>query len=180
MDQLKEQQYQGSFFLSISNIHSFVRYLLEATRLIIQTKIKIKLQCADFRTFQNYFDKNENNFLVPRTEGKQCDKENEIVSESLEVQGNDESHNEKQCNQEKIYCEKTSDCQIKSETLEKQKIISGDNSNRVLTKNGQLNTIRNSPITNKILRKDSLISECSTSTDIDTPRHISKFSSSIR
>ena len=140
----------------------------------------MQLQCADFRTFQNYFDKNENNVLVPRTEGKQCDKENEIVSESLEVQGNDESHNEKQCNQEKLYCEKTSDCQIKSETLEKQKNILGDNSNRALTKNGQLNTIRNSPITNKILRKDSLISECSTSTDIDTPRHISKFSSSIR
>ena len=124
--------------------------------------------------------KNENSGLVPRTEGKQCDKENEIVSESLEVQTNDESHNEKQCNQEKTYCEKTPDCQIKSVMLEEQKINLEDNTNRVLTKNGQLNNIRNSPITNKILRKDSLTSECSTSTDIDTPRHLAKFSSSIR
>ena len=106
--------------------------------------------------------------VVPRNEVKKCD--NEIIkvsAESPEAHKNDRNHYDEKCNQEdEAYKEKAPACSVKTPVSEAQQRL-----------------LRAAPplqLGGVAGRKGSLTSECSSSTELDTPRHLARLASSAR
>ena len=103
--------------------------------------------------------------VVPRNEVKKCD--NEIIkvsAESPEAHKNDRNHYDEKCNQEdEAYKEKVPASSVKTPVSEAHQRL-----------------LRSGPGPGLQLRKGSLTSECSSSTELDTPRHTARLTSSAR
>ena len=106
--------------------------------------------------------------VVPRNEVKKCD--NEIIkvsAESPEAHKNDRNHYDEKCNQEdEAYKEKAPAGSVKTPVSEAQQQL-----------------LRAAPplqLGGVAGRKGSLTSECSSSTELDTPRHLARLASSAR
>ena len=112
---------------------------------------------------------------VPRAEVKKCDNDNEKIKVPL---SHETSANEK-CingggNEDETYKEKVSPPSIEHCDTDRISPSAQETSSPNISKMVEMNNIKNKNI---FLRKGSLTSECSSSTEVDTPKHHNRISS---
>ena len=109
---------------------------------------------------------------VPRTEVKKCDNEN------IKVTSHENTKNEKCINNrahdEETFKEKMSPPSIENCDMDRNSASAKETSSPQISKMVEMNNIKNKKI---FLRKGSLTSECSSSTEVDTPKHQNRISS---